>query len=179
MRPAFLLALLVLASGCGTSHVSVELATLAEINERLGGRRADVMMADGRRVRARDVSLSCDWVSIPKRGLTAQTRTELVPIDSVAQVWTTSKSGWGRGALIGAAPGAALVGLGFYGAATCGDSLACLGNGVAVVAGAGLAAGGALIGGAVGALVARRRHTLLYDGALTDTTCASADVIPP
>ena len=179
MRPALLLALLVVASGCGTSHVSVRLATLAEINERLDGRRADIVMADGRHVRARDVSLSCDWISIPERSLTAQTRTELVPIDSIAQVWTTSKSGWGRGALIGAAPGAALVGLGFYGAATCGDSLACLGNGVAVVAGAGLAASGALIGGAVGAVVARRRHTLLYDGHLPDSVCDSTDAAPP
>ena len=179
MRASLLLVVLTVVSGCGTSHVTAELATLTEVNERLNGRSADIVLASGEQLRVTGATLSCDWISIPRRSLTAQTRVDLVPIDDVVRITTVSRPGWVRGAQIGAVPGVALAGLGLYGSATCGDSLACMGNGVAFVAGAGLAVGGALIGGTLGVLIAPRRRTQVYEGpvgALGDPACERSDV---
>ena len=110
LRLAILAVGLVSLSACATSRIQAHPATLDEVNDTLAGRWATVQLVSGKEIDVEDVWVSPDTTRFTVRRTGSGRH---VPTDSVSVVSLRPLSRSGGGGLVGAAPGAFIVALGF------------------------------------------------------------------
>ena len=156
-----ILAVLIGCGGCASSQRVVERPeTLQQVNSALDGRRAEIMLTNGKRIRnAVNVRIGLDNTLYRPNGRSVP---ETLPTSAISRIIIVTGGKATRGMLIGSIPGLLLIAAGA--SAEEPESSPGVGKAIVVFGGAGVALVGMIVGGMMGNAAATKTTFVVYEG---------------